>query len=131
MRQEDNPITVDLDWPTKMEIVSSWHYLESHGNGRVTGRVSSGGHGVHIRAQDRLPHPCPVNEHHRRMAGDDITRLRGDIENDLEHNQVFFTSKQGRKVGRWVESIDLLLSEYDRSSNLTPEQYEVKNGNTN
>lgn len=116
-------LTVDLDWPEKLQIVKSWHYLERHGDGPVQGRISSGGHGVHLQAGETLEYPVEVNERHRRMAGDDPTRIRGDKENVLQENQVLYTHKGDREVGLWHYSLRGLLAAYDRSANRTPNQH--------
>jgi len=115
-------VTADLDWPTRMRITKTWHRIaNADPDGDLSGRVSASGHGVHIRSRDVLPADVPVAERERRVCCDDPKRIRGDVQDTLCHNQVFFDRKGDAEAGRWVERLDTLLSEYKRSVNLLPE----------
>lgn len=117
-------ITIDLDWPTKLEIVTAWNRVSRTlpQGSTPQGRVSSGMHGVHIRSHAVLPADVPVNETMRRQCGDDPTRIEGDIRNRLAHNQVFYDKKGNNQAGKWLGDLDELIAEYKRNCEQTPTQ---------
>lgn len=118
-------ITVDLDWPTIMQIVTSWHRVKRNGKGRARGRVSANGHGVHITDTEILPREVPVNEDVRRHCGDDIKRIEGDIKGGAR-NQFLYDQKGDETAGEWVEDLDSLIQLYKQSVTETPTQVEYK-----
>jgi hypothetical protein len=85
------------------------------------GRVSQSGHGVHLRDREVFPGDVPLNEYHRRMAGDDLKRIRGDEREDLHGRQILWSSGHV-----WHESVDELIREYEQTCNLTPAQHEYR-----
>jgi hypothetical protein len=118
-------ITIDLDWPTKLEIRQAWHRAERLGYA-PEGRVSSSGHGVHIRSSNPPSAPIGINESERRYCKDDPARIAGDTENRLPNNQVLWDEKDGKKSGPWADSLHKLIARYERSVTLTPTQHKAK-----
>lgn len=117
-------VTVDLDDPTRMEIVKAWHNVADATGTDPQGRLSSSRTGVHIRSHEVLPGHVPIAETIRRMCGDDVKRIEGDIDDALCHNQVLFDGKGGRDAGRWVDDLDALIGQYEREHSV-PELREV------
>lgn len=104
--------TLDLDEPTEIEIIRKWQELMNHGDGRVFGRVSSSGEGVHLKV-----HGCTETEaaHLREYLGDDPDRRRFDRDSTLKPKQILFTSKPGKEgAGEWRRDRDRVLAEYRR-----------------
>jgi len=104
--------TIDLDDPREMEIVTAWNRLSKHGDGRVYGRVSSSGTGVHLKV-----HGCDEDTVTmlRRVCGDDAKRRKFDRQSDRKPEQILFSSKPGQEgAGEWTQDMDRLLSEYRR-----------------
>jgi len=118
-------ITIDLDWPSKLYISMCWHRVEGMGY-NPEGRVSSSGHGVHIRSSETPAYPIEINESERRYCGDDPKRIAGDIDDDLNSNQVLWDEKNGSEAGPWTDSLDELIARYTISVNMTPTQHRAK-----
>lgn len=104
-------VTIDLDYPTRLEIVTAWKRLESFGD--VEGRLSKSGNGVHLRTTDVPIYPVPIRERQRRIALDDRNRIEADNRSDLNHNQVLWDSPY-----EWTKSVDRLASQYKRKQPL-------------
>jgi len=118
-------LTIDLDWPTKLQIRQAWHRAERLGY-TPKGRVSASGHGVHIRGSGTPTVPIGINESERRYCRDDPARIAGDKENRLPNNQVLWDEKDGNKAGPWTDGLQTLIARYCRSANLTPTQHQIK-----
>lgn len=115
-------ITADLDKPTRYEITKAWYTIKRYAdNPKLQGRVSSGGYGVHIRSHPILPRNVPVAETQRRLVGDDIKRIEGDVSDKLCHNQVFFDSKGEKTAGQWLDRLNAVIQAYRRSVEILPE----------
>lgn len=120
-------VSIDLDWPSKFEITRAWYGVQQYG-GEPRGRVSSGGHGVHIRNRMVLPERVPVAEAPRRDLGDDPKRVDRDVQNSGAPNQLLWDYKHGNRSDEWTDSLTELLSRYSGSVKLTPTQHKVKHG---
>lgn len=108
-------VTVDLDKPTRLDIVSAWYNVKSiDPDGNVQGRISSSGEGVHIRSRPVAPFPVPINETERRVCGDDPKRVDIDKENTIESNQVLWDTKYGKEAGEWTTDVNHLVKEYQK-----------------
>lgn len=104
--------TVDLDDASELDIVKVWNRLENHGDGRVHGRVSSSGTGVHLKV-----HGCDAEtvKRLRQVCGDDVKRRDFDANSRLKPKQILFSSKPtGDGAGDWSTDIDRVLAEYRR-----------------
>jgi len=103
--------TIDLDDPTDMEVLKAWNRMEAFGDGRVFGRVSSSGSGVHLKV-----HGCSEDdvEHLRRLCGDDAKRRAFDRATTLKPKQILFSSKPTGVAGEWTEDVDAVMAEYRR-----------------
>mgnify|MGYP006278099837 FL=1 len=109
--------TIDLDDPSELAVVKSWHRLADHGDGRVYGRVSSSGSGVHLKV-----HGCDPDtvDELRLLCGDDEKRRRFDASTERKPKQILFSSKPGREgAGDWTTDMDRVLSEYRRRCPVT------------
>lgn len=113
-------ITVDLDEPTRLEIVMSWTRVDMYDpEGTTEGRVSSNGRGVHIRSRHVLPAVVPINERKRRLCLDDPKRIDGDKSGSLSRPQVLWDKKGNQHAGGWNKHIDGLVTEYQRAVPIT------------
>lgn len=104
--------TIDLDDPTELEVIRAWNRMESFGDGRVHGRVSSSGKGVHLKV-----HGCEEDEveHLRRVCGDDQKRRDFDRDSDLKPKQIMFSEKPtGAGASDWTRDMDRVLAVYRR-----------------
>lgn len=103
--------TIDLDDPTDLDVLKAWNRMEQYGEGRVYGRVSSSGSGVHLKV-----HGCTEEEveHLRAVCGDDEKRRAFDRDTSLKPKQILFSSKPKGEAGEWTEDIDRVLAEYKR-----------------
>ena len=103
--------TIDLDDPTDIEIMQAWNDLEQVGDGRVKGRVSSSGSGVHLKV-----HGCEESTVRRlRRQHDDEKRVGFDEKSDLKPEQILFSSKPtGEGASDWTADLDHLLEIYQR-----------------
>jgi hypothetical protein len=119
-------VTIDLDWPTKLEIAKAWHRVKQHTNDGPYGRVSSGGCGVHIKSDATLPEPVPVSEPERIHAGDDMDRLEADRQFPNAPNQLLWDKKDGKRPGDWTVTLEVLIWRYEQSIDLTPTQHQAK-----
>lgn len=119
-------VTVDLDYPTRVEILTAWHRVERVGDGRTRGRVSASGAGVHIQGQEILPENVPVNEKARRQCLDDSKRIDADLRQGLANNQVCFHRKGDKVAGEWLHTAEELIHEYTSSVEITPEALQFK-----
>lgn len=111
---KDPYVTVDLDDPTIWEINAAWNRVGMIAREGPFGRVSSSGNGVHIRTHDTLPEHVPVNAHLREWCGDDPVRIKGDIRNAIEQNQVLYDRKGAVEAGEWYTDVGELIMEYMR-----------------
>jgi len=116
-------VTTDLDYPSRIEIVTAWNRVSEYADGRPYGRVSQSGHGVHIKSHRRREADTPTRAKPRRRCLDDPKRIDGDRAGDLYHKQVLFSSPYP-----WVRSVDRLVRKYESATTLTPTQYKVKYG---
>lgn len=106
-------LTIDLDSPPVPEIVYSWGYAKWYGGDGPYGRVSSGRNGVHIKSNWTVPPDPGVERFHRERAGDDTFRIRGDISNVFQVNQVLFDRKGDRESGPWTPDLNTLIKSYN------------------
>lgn len=113
-------ITVDLDNPTRFEVVKSWEEVKAFSDGFAEGRISSSGEGVHIRDRQVLPAEVPINERARRVCGDDPTRIEGDKQNRMDRNQVLYSKKGDSEAGEWTDSLEQLIQWYEASNGPLP-----------
>lgn len=108
-----NWATIDLDRPTRLDIIRVWYNLR-HTRPRVLkGRISSSGEGVHIVAALS----SPVNEEEllsiRRALGDDPRRILYDeTRPEAKPSQILFDTKNGKHAGEWVYDIESLERKY-------------------
>lgn len=114
-------ITVDLDMPGRFSITQAWHRVRRNGTGRVEGRVSASGTGVHIRDTRILPAEVPENHRVRRHCGDDPKRTNEEAKRSIQRKQVLWDTKGNQEAGPWVSSLDTLLKHYERNN--PTEQY--------
>jgi hypothetical protein len=119
-------VSIDLDWPSKLQIIETWHRLKKHTEKGPEGRLSASGHGVHIRSHRVLPETVGVAEKERIHAGDDMDRLQADVAFPNAPNQLLWDTKDGETAGGWTRTLHKLISRYDRSVALTPTQYRAK-----
>jgi hypothetical protein len=121
-------VTVDLDWPSRLEIIKSWHRVADMSDAGVEGRVSSSGTGVHIRTAETPVYPTPIAERKRRHAGDDPTRIDGDVSNTLQSNQVLYDCKGESEAREWVGDMEELLDRYVVAVPITPTEHKARHG---
>jgi len=119
-------VSIDLDWPSKTEITKAWYRVEKHATDGPYGRVSASGHGVHIISDKVLPDPVPVAEESRIHAGDDMDRVRADVEFPNAPNQLTFDKKDGRRADSWTDELNRLIAQYHLETNLTPTEHKIK-----
>jgi len=104
--------TLDLDDPAEIDVISAWNRLKNHGDGRVFGRISASGEGIHLKV-----HKCDPEQVReiRRRLGDDQKRRDMDAESELKPAQILFSSKPGDKsAGEWTTNLDKLITQYRR-----------------
>lgn len=104
--------TVDLDDPSEFDIIKAWNRMAKHGDGRVYGRVSSSGTGVHLKV-----HGCSeaTVARLRLVCGDDTKRIQFDENSDLKPKQILFSSKpNGAVAGDWSQRMETVLADYRR-----------------
>jgi hypothetical protein len=104
--------TLDLDDPSEIEILKAWRRLSRFGDGRVKGRVSSSGSGIHLKV-----HGCSEAESRkaRLICGDDPKRVKFDQESDLKPKQIMFSSKPAAEgASEWTPDMESVLGEYRR-----------------
>jgi len=108
--------TVDLDDPSDLDVLKAWNRMRRHGDGKVYGRVSSSGSGVHLKV-----HGCDEDEvqHLRAVCGDDAKRRKFDRDTDLKPKQILFASKPNGEAGEWTRNLDRVLAEYRRRAPVT------------
>lgn len=102
--------TIDLDDPTPADVIESWTILTQYGEGRVYGRVSSSGQGVHLKV-----HQCDPRESlaARVEAGDDLRRLELDLGTDLKPKQIMFSDKPASDgAGEWTRDLSAVIENY-------------------
>ena len=107
-----NNVTIDLDTPTRLQILQTWNRLE--GIGTPQGRVSSSGNGVHIRVEDApedMHASGPKGLLFRLFAGDDKSRVYVDGMVRRDPPNVAFDHKPQGDAGRWVRNVEELISE--------------------
>jgi len=99
-------------------VIEAWRTLSEHGDGRVYGRTSSSGTGVHLKV-----HGCEPAEADalRAVCGDDEKRRRFDRESVLKPKQILFSSKRGNEAGEWTTDPEAVIEEYSRRA--PPEYY--------
>ena len=103
--------TIDLDNPAVGDVIEAWETLSEHGDGRVKGRTSSSGTGVHLKVHGCEPE---IAEALRVACGDDAKRRRFDQESELKPKQILFSSKRGgrKQAGEWTDDREELIEEY-------------------
>lgn len=104
--------TIDLDDPSELDIIRAWNTMLDHGDGRVFGRVSSSGTGVHLKV-----HGCDEDEteYLRLVCGDDAKRIAFDRDSHLKPKQILFSSKPtGDGASEWTTDQERVLGEYRR-----------------
>lgn len=112
-------ITVDLDNPSRFEIVRSWYRISDRSE-KVKGRVSSSGEGIHLIGEGaEVQSELALKE--RMVCLDDPSRIEMDQKRPWRPSQVLFDSKtiggdQELTAGDWVESLEKLLGEYNRNN---------------
>lgn len=116
MKETIRYVTVDLDFPTVLQITTVWNRMEKDCE-IVQGRVSSSGNGVHLRGTEP-PTNDSVAEQLRRIYGDDPKRIQFDIERDNRPSQVLFDSKRGKDAGEWYYHINGVIADYKRNRNI-------------
>lgn len=118
--------TVDLDDPSELDVQQAWNRLAEYGDGRVLGRVSSSGEGVHLKVHG--VEPDRVDEA-RRRCGDDAKRRDFDANTALKPKQILFSEKPDREgASEWTDDIDRVLSEYRRRCPTSIRQPGAKEG---
>lgn len=108
-------ITIDLDKPTVAEITYAWRYVKWYGGDGPYGRISSGKDGIHIKSDWEIPEDTGIEAYHRRKAGDDPYRIRGDKWNDIESNQVLYDRKGADWAGPWCNDLNTLLKTWSHT----------------
>ena len=108
-----NWITIDLDKPSRADILRVWYNLRLTKPRILKGRISSGGEGVHIAAM--LPHA--ISEYDmleaRRALGDDPQRIYFDeTRPESKPSQILFDTKRGKNAGEWTEDVEHLQRMY-------------------
>ena len=104
--------TLDLDHPAVGDVLEAWETLSEHGDGRVYGRVSSSGTGVHLKVHGCDPDTAQAL---RYVLGDDADRRRFDRESDLKPRQILFSSKgPDREAGEWHREPEPVIEEFSR-----------------
>lgn len=109
--------TIDLDDPSELDVITAWERLAEHGDGRVYGRVSSSGSGVHLKV-----HGCdePTVAYLRRVCGDDTKRIAFDAGSLIKPKQILFSSKPtGDGAGEWSTDREHVLAAYRRRSDVS------------
>jgi len=107
-------VTIDLDDPAEIEILKSWNRLTNYGDGRVYGRISSSGEGIHLKVHGEDPENVELA---RMIAGDDPKRLRFDRDSRLKPKQILFSSKpNGDTAGEWTTDKERLIGRYRRQA---------------
>lgn len=103
-------VTVDLDEPTHDKIAKAWARVSCFGE--PVGRISKSGNGVHIKSKRTVPQDVPPTPLARWWALDDEKRIKEDMKNTVDANQVLWDETNGRQAGEWVDSLSGLLAEY-------------------
>lgn len=107
-------VTVDLDEPTHDKIVTAWGRLALFGP--VVGRISKSGNGVHLKSKRVVPQDVPPAPLARWWCLDDEKRIKEDMKNTVDANQVLWDNTDGAKAGEWKKSPKELLAEYEVSN---------------
>lgn len=108
-------ISIDLDEPTVMRVVSSWHSLDKLGE--VQGRVSSSGNGVHLKCFNHGLSEDKITVVRHRL-GDDKRRIALDQNSEIKPDQIAFTDKLDLETGKWGEAgpwhedMEMLITDY-------------------
>lgn len=111
--RKTNWVTIDLDRPSRLDIIRVWYNLR-HTHPRILkGRISSSGEGVHIVAAMS----SPIEEQEalaiRRALGDDPNRIIFDEQRpESKPSQILFDSKRGKHAGEWVYDLESLERKY-------------------
>lgn len=102
--------TIDLDDPTPADVIESWLKLSQYGEGRVYGRISSSGEGVHLKVHNCSPRESLAA---RLECGDDLRRLEFDTTTDLKPKQILFSSKPASDgAGEWTTDLTAVIDAY-------------------
>jgi len=102
-------ITVDMDFPTEVEVLRAYNYLKTLGTPKA--RISSSGKGIHLKVHGYEPDSDKV-ERIRRLLGDDNKRVDIDRERKHKPKQVMFSSKHGDEATGWNTDVLAVVDEY-------------------
>lgn len=114
-------VTVDLDQPTHDKIALAWGRVSAFGP--TIGRVSKSGNGVHLKSKKTVPQDVPPRPLIRWYCLDDEKRIKEDMKNSINANQVLWDNTNGHKPGAWTTSLEKLLSLYRIEKEKLPEYY--------
>jgi len=104
-------ITIDLDNPTGMRILSTWFNMQSIG--AVDGRISASGKGIHIRCTS--PEPLTLSEVLliRQQHADDTQRIHYDMTApESKPLMILFDKKRGMSADDWLTDPIRLIDRY-------------------
>jgi len=105
------PVKIDLDYATELEIIGVWKQMEMIGT--PFGRVSSGGAGVHIQVHDcGFGGTSPLGFRVRELAGDDRLRMAIDRVLSDGYANVTFDTKLGKEAGPYRDNLTDLLIDF-------------------
>lgn len=104
-------ITIDLDNPTGLRILSTWHNMQSIGT--MEGRISASGKGVHIRCKPDIPVSYADMLLIRQQHADDTQRVYFDLTApESKPIMILFCEKRGKVVDDWLSDPIRLIDRY-------------------
>jgi len=106
-------ITIDLDSPSRLEILQAWHGLRDYGD--PVGRISSSGRGVHLKIHG-FTGSWDECLRIRSQLGDDPKRIEFDMYSVGKPRQILFQRKGTGTVGEWIDAVEVLLQRYDNKT---------------
>jgi len=101
-------VTIDLDNPSWLRVVSTYFNLWYMTGVRPQIRRSASGEGFHIKTHGfngSFDNMIKIRE----LLGDDELRVRFDTEKVAEPTQVLFTMKNNKKATEWSDDIERVL----------------------
>ena len=104
-------ITIDLDNPTGIRILSTWFNMQSIG--MIAGRISASGNGVHIRCTPDNPVSYADMLLIRQQHADDAQRIYFDTTApESKPLMILFCEKRGKVSDEWLSDPIRLIDRY-------------------
>ena len=108
------PVTVDLDEPSGLDILTCYYRLVRYGETHV--RLSSSGKGIHMRCKARGLTKQQILDL-RSFVGDDRLRVFYDTEAENKPFGILFEVKNGKESGEWTSDVYEAIDEYQHNIN--------------